>query len=303
MRAALLPTPGDPRMLAYWLRNYQTWRDQVDELLVLVNGASPSDLETDEALITAAGGRMLKADQRLGHDGAILALLFNTSASHVVLCEDDAYVRTPAAVGEAFARIEDGSTDLVGSPRHEDYVDQWQEWGEYVPGDLAELRHGLWPAFLFARRSDLLATDRVFGDQAWYVGEEIVGWGTVTPETCAFVGIAPHYVHLDTLIGTTIQLRAAGLRTELVHRVRLYDAPAVETWPLAPWFHVTGLSTLDQALSGEPLPDLDEHGGLWTRRAAWWIRTGVDLGDFTERTGMRSEDLEAWTARFDRWAA
>jgi len=28
--AALLPTPGDPLLARYWLRNYETWRDEVD---------------------------------------------------------------------------------------------------------------------------------------------------------------------------------------------------------------------------------------------------------------------------------
>ena len=315
MRTALLPTPGDPFMLAYWLRNFETWRDEVDELVVLVNG-QVKDPAALGRMVTEAGGRFTHFPVRMGHDGALRWLLENGSSSHVVLCEDDAYVRHPSAVGEAFRKIEDGQTDLVGSPRHEDYASNWMEWGEYRPGDLAELRHGLWPAFLFARRADLLATDRVYGDRAWPRGGKIEGWGPVTPAACDFIGIAAEYVHLDTFFGTTFQLRAKGLRTELVHRVRVYDPRATELWVAAdpPWFHVTNLSTLDYILNDVPLeqiPDLDDHGGLWTRRVAWWLRTVpampgaperiAKLVEFAERVGMRADDLDDWRERMDPW--
>ncbi len=314
MRSALLPTPGDPFMLAYWLRNFETWRAQVDELVVFVNGQrDPALVQYAQSIVEAAGGRFLASERSAGHDGALLYLLQNTNAEHVVLCEDDAYVRHPDAVGEAFGRIESGQTDLVGSPRHEDYDGQYVRFTPYIPGDLAELRHGLWPAFLFARRADLLATDQRFGDRAWWLGETIEGWGEVTPEACAFVGIGPEMVHLDTLFGTTFQLRAAGLRTELVHHVRLYDAQATEEWLAEdpPWFHVTGLSTLPAVLDGaDPvtLPDMDEHGGLWTRRVAWWFVTSKDdrtrmahLDTFCQRAGVRMVDLLTWSARLRLW--
>lgn len=307
MRAALLPTPGNPAMLAYWLRNFATWRDEVDELLVFVNGATDAAIAADRAMVEAAGGRFMAQSLTAGHDGAMLGLLTNTSADLVVLCEDDAYVRHPGAVRAAFDRIEAGATDLVGSPRHEDYVTSpLQEWGPYTPGDLAELRHGLWPAFLFARRADLLATDRIFGDRGWPRGGHIPGWGPVTPETCAFIGIAAEFVHLDTLFGTTIQLRAAGLRTELVHRVRMFDERATEEWVKddPPWCHVTGLSTLPGVLAGvapEILPDYGPGGGLWTRRLAWWQRCGVDVSAFIERADIDRAELARWHERFAPW--
>jgi hypothetical protein len=307
MRAALLPTPGDPRMLAYWLRNFETWRDEVDELVVFVNGQSPAAIAEDWRMVEAAGGRFLSQPVSAGHDGAMLRLLMATEADLIVMCEDDAYVRHPGAVDAAFHRIEGGHTDLVGSPRHEDYVTSaLQEWGPYTPGDLAELRHGLWPAFLFARRADLLATDRMFGDRGWPRGGHILGWGPVTPETCAFIGIAAEFVHLDTFFGTTLQLRNAGLRTELVHHVRVYDAAATEQWIAEdpPWFHVTNLSTLPGALARVPpqnLPDWGPGGGLWTRRTAWWQRTGIDLEDFIRRADIDRDELQRWHERFAPW--
>ncbi len=304
MRAALLPTPGNPAMLAYWLRNFATWSGEVDELFVVVNGPDP---EPAARLAREAGARVAAFPLPIGHDGAMLELLQGTTADLVVLCEDDAYVRHPGAVRAAFDRIAAGETDIVGSPRHEDYVTSpLQEWGPYTPGDLAELRHGLWPAFLFARPADLLATDRIFGDRAWPRGGSIPGWGPVTPAVCDFIGIAAEFVHLDTLFGTTLQLRAAGLRTELIHRVRVYDPAATEEWVKAdpPWLHVTGLSTLPAVLNGAPLdtlPDYGPGGGLWTRRLAWWQRCGVDVAAFLERADIDVAELRRWHERFAPW--
>jgi hypothetical protein len=319
MRAALLPTPGDPFMLAYWLRDYDAWRSEVDELLVFVNGQTdPDAVAYDRRIIEEHGGRMLYSPDSAGHDGALRRLLHETTSEYVVLCEDDAYVRHPVAVGEAFADIESGTFDIVGSPRHEDYAGQTMKWGTYRPGGLTELRHGLWPAFLFMRRADLLATDERFGDRRWDVGETVAGWGTVSPEACRFVGIASDHIHLDTLFGTTFQLRARGLTTRLVHHVRLYDAKATEDWLAEdpPWFHVTGISTLMDALTNDPsrLPDMDAHGGLWTRRLAWWYRiaaqsdrpdTSVRLGAlmrFAASAGIDPFVVSEWQARFDAWA-
>jgi glycosyltransferase involved in cell wall biosynthesis len=313
VRAALLPTPGDPFMLAYWLRNFETWSEHVDELVVLVNG--PIDDSRPEVLeaVARAGGRSLSVPYRLGHDGALRWLLENTKADHVVLCEDDAYVRHPKAVDEAFRKVITGHTDIVGSPRHEDDASSpLQVWPDRLTTDHEEVRRGLWPAFLFARRTDLLATDRIFGDRRWNLGETIEGLGIpVTRELCEFVGIAPDYIHLDTLFGTTFQLRSEGLRVELVHHVRLFDAAAAEQWIAEdpPWFHVTGLSTLDQFLGADTLPD----SGLWERRVAWWVRTLAHKD--MEMASVRTRDIIAaiirhrldsaaiaeWTDRFEPW--
>jgi len=318
MRAALLPTPGDPFMLAYWLRNFETWRDQVDELLVYVNGAKPEDAAYCREIIEAAGGKMHYTGWTAGHPEALAWLVQNTQADMVVLCEDDAYVRKPWAVNSAFRHIEDGLTDIVGSPRQEDYAGQFEEWPPFDPNDVHELRRGLWPTFLFIRRADLLATGCDFAEYAGGIGMPIRGLGrNVTPEDVAYINVAPDYIHLDTFWPATFMLRGRGLRIELVHHVRVYDPNAVDAWVEddPPWFHVTNLSTLHEVLSGRlPTVDMDEHGGHWTRRMAWWVRTldpsvpGYEqrveqYASFIERSGMRVEDLRTWQQRFDRWVA
>jgi hypothetical protein len=319
MRAALLPTPGDPFILAYWLRNYETWRNEVDELIVYVNGQTdPEMVEYDRRIIEEHGGRMMYSPDAVGHDGALLAMMRETSAEYVVWCEDDAYVRKPIMVGVSFVAIEDGKTDIVGTPRHEDYAGQYVEFEPYQPGALIELRRGLWPTFLFARRADLLATDLWWLDHTWMLGDTITDWGVVTPEACKYVGISETFVHLDAFFGMTFQLRARGLRTKLIHHVRLFDPRAAEDWLAEdpPWFHITNISTLSSALAGvDPatLPDMDSHGGLWTRRLAWW-RHVAGLSDrpdagarvevltrFAARAGIDPFVVAQWQARFAAW--
>lgn len=294
MRAALLPTTGDPFVVAYWLRNYATWRDEVDELVVLVNTSrGGDDLAFVRREIEAAGGRVVYADIALGHGGAIKRLMHETTADYVVLCEEDAFVRTPGAVAAAFDRIEAGHVDVIGSPRGEEH---WRvDWGPYDPSDPAEITHNLWPCFLFARAVDLRATSQKFGDPRFVLGEDIPGLGTCTEEHCRLVGVAEDRIHLDTFAGTTFELRAAGLRVELVHYVRLYDLTASVQFFLdkqPPWFHITGSSQLPHITQYhtpiETLPDNGPGGGQWIKRLAWWERM-VEAVDAPGRDAYRDQ--------------
>jgi hypothetical protein len=317
MRAALLPTTGDPFIVAYWLRNFATWRDEVDELIVLANAYSFRDIGFVRSQVEAAGGRLYIDDAPLGHGSAIRQLLTLTDADHVVLCEEDAFVRARGYVSGAFFRIEQGYTpDVIGSPRGEEHVRV--DWGPYDPTDTAEIAHNLWPAFLFARAADLRATSQQFGDRQWALGQMVEGLGPVTPEHCKLVGVAPDRIHLDTFAGTTFELRAAGLQVELVHHTRLYDITAARKAlandPPPPWFHVTGSSELPHVLNGtrpEALPDYGSGGGQWVRRLAWWERivNAVDapgkaeyldtFARFREQAGIDAAD--DWSALFDAY--
>lgn len=311
MRAALLPTPGDPHLLAFWLLNMQEWRVYVDRVFIWVDGIVTPEVAAmlNRPDVSWNGGT------RLGHPGAINVLLNMAVAADVVmLCEDDAYVRHPGAVEAAFKVIEDGALDVIGSPRQENYWDSTieTEWPPLAEEDFAKdgFKRGLWPAFLFAKRDSLVQTDRNFADRTWYLGEEVYPGVTVTPELCKAVGIADDHIHLDVMFSTTFQLRAAGLRIGLVNRVRTFDARATEEWVKfdPPWFHVTGLSTLNDALSGRTdLPDMDEHGGLWTRRVAWWMRVAntqerLDaLWEFCDRNGISDAAVDEWVDRMEPW--
>jgi hypothetical protein len=314
VRAALLPTPGEPFMLAYWLRNFETWRDEVDELLVCVNG--PYDQAYQ--MVADAGGRVMRVARNIGHGPAIDWLLTNTDADEIVLCEDDAYVRRPWAVGWTFEHFVTLRSTIVGSPRYEDNLADYVDW-DRVTGGPEDLGRALWPAFLFARRRDLLDTDRRYGDVVIRLGQRIPGMGrNVTEADCAYVGTAPDSIHLDTFYTTTYQLRQP---VELVHRTRLIDPAAVEDWLRydPPWCHLSALSAIGMVLDGmtEGLPNFGPDGGDWPRRVAWWERTYRDspelqasaygsryrdrLDTFRERTGLSDAAIEAWDSRFEPW--
>ncbi len=85
--AALLPTPGDPLLAKYWIRNYeQVWKGEVDELLVLVNGNTES-----VKMYEQTGARVILNPDRMGHGEALDVLVCNIDADKVVFIEDDAF--------------------------------------------------------------------------------------------------------------------------------------------------------------------------------------------------------------------
>ncbi len=332
MRTVLLQTPGEACTVAYWLANYQTWRSEVDRLIVLVNNLYYPDLARyDRQAIEAVGGRVIFAEGRVQHGDCIDLLVAEAYADdpdgHVVLVEDDAYVRTPGAVAAAFDRIESGQTDIIGSPRYQDRLtDPVEEWGPLTQ-DWSEISRVLWPTFLFARSKDLLATNRRFGYDTWQVGETIPGLDLeVTPELCAYIGTGS-YAALDVFYGTSYQLRSAGLRIEHVNRVRPWKPEPAEQWVAEdpPWVHITEVSTILGAvmplyegtapISREELPDLAPGGGRWTRCVAWWDilgRTEVPipghnarfrnwLDHFIEVADIDREEMVRWQERFAPW--
>src|SRR5688572_10679824 len=100
MRTALLQTPGEACTVAYWLANFETWRDEVDQLIVLVNNLYYPDIaKFDQRAIEAVGGKVIFVEGRVQHGDCIDWLLVAAHATDpdglVVLVEDDAYVRKP----------------------------------------------------------------------------------------------------------------------------------------------------------------------------------------------------------------
>lgn len=283
-RAALLPTPGDPFMFGYWLRNFETWAREVDELHVLVNGQADEEvLAYIDRLATAAAFRaghelfsFRHVDRLLGHGEALALLLEQTDAELVVFLEDDAWVRRPGSVALQFERIRQGQADVIGSPRgcaSSELINlAWARWPESEFSSSGDSGHGLWPCFLFARRADLLATDRRFEALLWPAGELVPGLDHVSAEATS----------ADTFVSVSWQLRAAGKRVLHVPQFRIATTDFLAEWMLLnpEWFHAGSLSTgygvsfadeagrttldiLQQAATGHP---------EWARRIFWWER-------------------------------
>jgi len=266
-RAVLLPAGADPFLNAYWLRHYRTWADSVDELHVATCGSIPDEVvEYTRERIEAVGGTHYHFPRRMSHGWVITYLLEQTSADHIMLIEDDAFIRTPAIVEESFAFVETGETDLIGCPRN-GYASESiigaaiRRFGE-EPQGLA-----FWPCFLFVARKHLEATDKLFDGKIWPAGSTIFG------ETLHERAVA------DTFIWASYQLREQGLTVSLRDGHRL----GIEVPRDAPWFHVGSLSSghgyiwlnadmtperyTEEILQWSGLPP-----GETAKRMAWWQR-------------------------------
>jgi hypothetical protein len=278
--AALLPTPGDPKLARYWLNNYrQKWQGEVDELHVLINGSASA-----EHLYRSVGARVTVINRKLGHGQAMRALLDDCSAETVVFVEDDAFVREPGAISERLRLA--GSGCVVGCPRGgmDPVIGQAAEtkWGPVVGPD-GSSGHGLWPAFLFARRSDLMDTDRRFESWTWSQGEPIPGLGFQVPSSMT----------TDTMTAVAFQLRD---RVPIVLDVNYKELYQKQFPGSAPWFHAGGLSN-DPDSAREGMGDSNE-GRDWAHRFWWWRRIGYDHREQIARAGV---DVDYWTPIIEPW--
>ena len=278
--AALLPTPGDPLLARYWVNNYrQTWRGEVDELHVLINGRWGA-----ESIYGDVGALVTVTERRLGHGEAMRQLLDRCSADTVVFIEDDAFVRERGVMTERLRLAESGM--VVGCPRGgmdpAISVAAQQKWGPVVGPD-GSSGHGLWPAFLFARRDAFEATDKEFWSTTWSPGQTVPGLGYVVPTSMT----------TDTMTSVAFQLRE---RFPISLDVN-YKEMDQKVFPgSAPWFHAGGLSN-DPTSAREGMGDSNE-GRDWAHRFWWWRRIGHDYSEHITRAGV---DVDYWTPIIEPW--
>lgn len=222
-RAALLPAGSDPFLTAYWLRNFATWAQYIDELHVAVSGAlEPEPLAYIEAAIAAVpNATMYHIAHRTDHGTTLAWLIDKTEASHVIFCEDDAFVRRPDVIDGCFRVAEAGG--IVATPR--------AGWASAEVTDAAAAAFGeqyaFWPCFVFVSRQALLQTDRQFGGTIWEAGDTLLG--RTLRERCV----------ADTFVWGSYQLRSLGLVEELHDNYRMSGQHIPDE---APWFHVGSLS-------------------------------------------------------------
>ena len=318
-RAALLPMGADPFLNAYWLRHYsQVWAGEVDELRILMCGqADPEVIEAIRRQAAQVPHAVFEVDpNRVVHGEAIGRLIARTSADHVMLCEDDAFVRRPGIVDRHFRRIESGETDIVGCPRgntNPKIVDAAiQKWGSWETTESGEVGHSLWPCFLFTRTANLRATDGHYDSRNWAPGDVIAGLGYTVDE----------YSSGDTFVSASYQLRAMGLRIALESEFRMEEAKLGQ-WDHIPWFHVGSLSSgygshfpgvMPEPVYRERVAVIrsETEIGDWYKRVSFWRRVwqhgagaqhaayGQALAQFMADIEIDPERLARWDAGFDR---
>lgn len=312
-RAVLLPAGSDPFLNAYWLRHYLPWADTVDELHMAVCGPLPAEViaYTRACVEAVPHATLYHLTERTPHGEVIAYLLTKTTADHIMLAEDDAFVRIPRVVADAFAEAESGA--LAGCPRN--------SYASTEVIEAAELRLGaeagglaFWPCFLFVSRESLEATDRHFEATIWEAGDLLFD------HTMTELGTA------DTFVWASYQLRDQGLSVVLrdMHRVESPDTAS------GPWFHVGSLSSghgfawLGELSADRYAQEVEQFGRLTegdaAKRMAWWQRAwdnwdgGIPEYHAAYETGFRTfmadiglsqATVDAQRATYDRlvtWA-
>lgn len=237
-RAVFLPTPGDPFLIAYWLRQFSSWADLVDTLYVYVSWPQePEVIERIRTDVAAAGGVCIVSESVAEHGQALNTLLDQCVEDVVFMCEDDLYIRDRAGLAACFERVEQEGVVLG--------VSRGSMSMEIVNAVKAEYKTGpaLWP-FVIARTENLRHLTEPFGARWWQAGEMVKGIHYTCIEPC----------NADTFGAASMEIRG-----------RL---PVIEFDP-AIWQHIGSLS------SG-PATDDYEHvraaAWSWKTRLEWWTR-------------------------------
>ena len=302
-RAALLPAGSDPFLLAYWLRNFATWSQHVDELRVAICGCVEPIARAYIEALAIPKVTLYFVPKRVEHGRMIAYLLRRTSADHVMLCEDDAFVRRPDVIEECFSYAEAGG---IAATTREGFASE-----EVISTSVSKFgkSRAYWPCFLFVAREHLLATDRHFGGTKWEPGETLLERRLTQP------GVS------DTMVWMSYQLYGKYLPEKLIDNYRLTGQPIADE---APWFHVGSLSGGHGFMfMSDITPEAYQHevgnyirlpDGDALKRISWWYRawrvaTGaipdyhrrywVGLSDLMRDLGIPRQNVDWYNQRAD----
>lgn len=295
-RAVFLPTPGDPFMLHYWLKNYQRWQHFVDKLYVCIN--TPIGKEAEDymkEICVENNAEVIYFHNQVQHGDCLNECLERCQEDYTLLVEDDAYVVRPDMIDYCFKLIESGEVDLIGGKRgscaFEILKKALEVWGVQYEG-IGDQGCNFWPCWLFTKKELLLKTDRNFNAKAWNAGEIVPGVNLVADKT----------IYGDTFVNTSLQLRALipSYRIRTFHQ---YHAGQVDLEDYenhrglfdgnCPWVHIGSLSSgicgvitdelnrplayrdviqpRDNALNPDWCKNEMEQME-WARRVAFWLR-------------------------------
>lgn len=298
-RAAILPYPGDPFLFNYWLKYFDKyWADEVGKLYVYLNSTIESEVVDyiRELCIRRPKVNFTYNPQQIEHGDALNRTLDIVTEKYVMLIEDDAFIFKRGAVDSAFAFLESGQFDIVGSKRgscSQIILDKAAEkWGIRYDG-IGDQGCNFWPNYFFSTRDLLLSTDRNFGARAWDTGDTIAALGYVV-EAGPVVG--------DTFVNTSLQLHAIIPESRIKYLPQYHAHPEDLTHfehghylfdGVAPWTHIGSLSSgvgglirdndnrpLSRrtcaapngpvSLENAPTSDFERHE--YERRVQWWLK-------------------------------
>lgn len=248
-RAAILPYPGDPFLLNYWLKFFdEIWGEEVDKLYIYLN------CPAEEAVINYIRHlcnvrpkiNLQYHPAQTEHGTAIDRTLDIVTEKYVMLIEDDAFIFKKGVVDSAFKKIESGEYDIVGSKRgscsFEILEKAKEKWGLNYEG-LGDQGCNFWPNYFFSTKELLLKTDRNFNSRAWNKGDKIEPLDWVV-DVDQVVG--------DTFVNTSLQLQNMVPQSRILYLPQYHGSPddlehfAKKQYLFdghAPWTHIGSLSS------------------------------------------------------------
>lgn len=299
-RAAILPFPGDPFLLHYWLIHFEhVWQNEVDKLYIYLNSTIEAEVVDYIRELCARNPKinLQYNDVQIEHGNAIDRTLDIVTEDYVMLVEDDAFVFKIGMVNHCFSMLEHGM-QIVGSKRGscaQTILDRATiKWGIRYEG-LGDQGPNFWPCFFFSRKDLLTATDRHFEAKAWHKGQEI-------PELSIpgdpFI-VQEEVIYGDTFVNTSLALRNMVDPEKILYVKQHHGSPndiedAKERRLLfdgtAGWCHIGSLSSgiggvlMDpyrvplarRMIPGEgprsfPTINSDMERMEWERRVQWWL--------------------------------
>lgn len=302
-RAAILPFPGDPFLLHYWLRQFDNvWQDEVDALYIYHNSTAESEVRNYIAEECKKRPKVFFMESLVQkeHGQIILEALEACEQTHIVLLEDDCFIFRKGLIDAAFETIESNKKLIIGSKRGScsmEILNRAQKiWGLNYEGE-GDQGCNFWPNLFFTTKDVLIKTDRNFGAKAWHQNQEI--FYLSRPNDPFFIQDTVAYG--DTFVNTSLQLRHTypenafhyipqyhGSPDDLDHfyqKKGIFDG-------YAPWVHIGSLSSgvggvlrddQNRALIRrqtdepkgttilEPWANTEGEKREWERRVQWWL--------------------------------
>lgn len=304
-RAALLPYPGDPFLLNYWLHFFETiWGDEVDWLYIYLNSPieKPVVDYIHEICAKHSKIKLFYSDHQIEHGDVIDLMLSACTEEFVMLIEDDGFIFKKGQVDKCFGYLESGEYDIVGSKRgscSQEILSRSKQLYNLDYSGEGDQGCNFWPNFFFSKRNLLTSTDRRFGARTWKRGEEIVPLSRPGETYLA----QDELVTGDTFVNTSLQLQAAIPQSRIKYVPQYHGSPDdIEHYSrgynlfdgLAPWCHIGSLSSgvggilqdghgrcLARRLLDEdkgpnyPIPNYchtEQEKWEFERRVQWWHR-------------------------------
>ncbi len=221
-KAVFMSSGGDPFLISLVLKLLkERWYNEVDRFYINYNNHSRFPKEVVAEFLgncTDPKIHLISHPNGIGTGIPLTEMTLISKEDLVMFLEEDGYIFNPGIVSKCFQMIENGETDIVGSPRGSCGEEIW---------DASKAKYGLdytgygdvgpnwWPNFFFCKRTDLLKTDLNFD-----------GVNFPAESYCKELNhIFKELNSGDTFVWMSIQLRAMGLRSQSIpqHKADPYE--------------------------------------------------------------------------------